>query len=120
MARELYTRDINDPNYQPGLLEVDDELEMLIGQIKMILLTAPGEVLGSPQFGIDLEGKLFDTSIDENQLKRDILNQVREYCHLAFKYNVQFEIKFFKGSVRDACLIDIIINEAKILGILVQ
>lgn len=120
MARELYMRDSEDPNYEPNVIEINDELEMLIGQIKMLLLTTPGEVMGDPEFGIDLEGKLFDTSFDANRLKRDIVNQLRIHCSLANQYELNFSIKFFKGTVRDAVLIDVLIGNQKLLGVLVQ
>lgn len=120
MARDLYLRDTDDPNYDPNLIDIDDELEMLISQIKMLLLTAPGEVMGDPNFGIDLEGKLFDTKVDGNKLKKDILNQMREHCPLALQYDINFNIKFFKGTTNDAVLIDIVIDGRKIFGVFVK
>src|SRR3989304_1417726 len=58
-ARERYMRNSDDPNFKDNLLEVSDEIEILISQIKMILLTDQGDILGAPDFGMSLESLLF-------------------------------------------------------------
>ena len=65
MARfsEIYPRTPDDPRYKEGLLHTDDEVEILIGMIKQCMLTTPGEVLGDPYFGIDLESLIFDLEV---------------------------------------------------------
>ena len=64
-ARELYMRPPDDPAYKDGILEVSEEIEILLNQIKMILLTDQGDVLGAPDFGMSLEDMLF--SFDANE-----------------------------------------------------
>jgi len=49
--REIYNRDPLDPNYNPYQIETSDPVEICVGQIKMLLLTNKGEVLGDPKFG---------------------------------------------------------------------
>ncbi len=120
MAIEIYTRDPEDPNYDPTLLETNDEIEILLSQLKMVLLTKPGDILGDPEFGVDLEGKLFDTRIDATRLKRDIMQQLYSHSPFAFKYDLRLNIKFFQGTVRDAVLVDFFIGEQKLLGVLVK
>jgi hypothetical protein len=120
MARisEIYPRNPDDPNYQSGLLHTDDEVEILIGMIKQCLLTRPGEVLGDPYFGIDLEGMIFDLEIDQATLERAIQMHLLTYVPLAFsKFNVDFRVGFLKGSTRDACVIDFAIKGNPVLGI---
>ena len=41
------------------------------------------------------------------------------YCPDAAKYNVEVKAQFFQGTVRDACLLDIYIDNTKSLGVLV-
>jgi hypothetical protein len=120
MARfsEIYPRTPDDPRYKEGLLHTDDEVEILIGMIKQCMLTTPGEVLGDPYFGIDLEGLLFDFSVDQGTLERAIRLHLITYVPLASsKYNVDFNVGFFKGETRDACVIDFAIKGNPILGI---
>jgi hypothetical protein len=120
MARfsEIYPRTPDDPRYKEGLLHTDDEVEILIGMIKQCMLTTPGEVLGDPYFGIDLEGLLFDFSVDQITLERAIRLHLITYVPLASsKFNVDFTVGFFKGDTRDACVIDFAIKGNPILGI---
>lgn len=120
MARfsEIYPRTPDDPRYKEGLLHTDDDVEILIGMIKQCMLTTPGEVLGDPYFGIDLEGLLFDFSVDKITLERAIRLHLITYVPLASsKFNVDFTVGFFKGKTRDACVIDFAIKGNPILGI---
>ena len=120
MARysEIYPRNPGDPNYKEGLLHTDDEVEILIGMIKQCMMTKPGEVLGDPYFGIDLEGLLFDLNVDQLSLERAIRLHLLTYVSLASsKFDVDFKVGFFKGETRDACVIDFAIKGSPILGI---
>jgi hypothetical protein len=120
MARysEIYPRSPDDPNYKVGLLHTDDEVEILIGMIKQCMMTAPGEVLGDPYFGIDLESLIFDFVIDQKTLERAIRLHLLTYVPLAgTKYEVDFTVGFFKGETRDTCVIDFAIKGSPILGI---
>jgi hypothetical protein len=120
MARfsEIYPRTPDDPRYKEGLLHTDDEVEILIGMIKQCMLTTPGEVLGDPYFGIDLEGLLFNFNVDQITLERAIRLHLITYVPLASsKFNVNFTVGFFKGETRDSCVIDFAIKGNPILGI---
>ena len=95
MARfsEIYPRTPDDPRYKEGLLHTDDEVEILIGMIKQCMLTTPGEVLGDPYFGIDLEGLLFNFNVDQATLERAIRLHLITYVPLASsKFNVNFTV----------------------------
>jgi hypothetical protein len=120
MARlsEIYPRNPDDPNYNPGNLHTQDEVEILIGMIKQCLLTRPGEVLGDPYFGIDLEGLIFDLDVDQSTLERAVQLHLLTYVPLAFtKFQVDFKLGFLKGETRDACVIDFAIKGNPLLGI---
>ena len=119
MARDIYMRDPEDPNYKPGILEVSDEIQMLISQIKMILFTNKGEVMGAPEFGVNLEEQLFTLSKNEYAIKGVLQDQVMAFCELANKYPVSFNIKFAKGNTRDMCIINVLIDGTKTFGVLV-
>jgi hypothetical protein len=120
MARysEIYPRNPDDPNYKEGLLHTDDQVEILIGMIKNCMMTRPGEVLGDPYFGIDLEGLIFDLEVDQNTLTRAIDLHLLTYVPLAYSvFNVEFQVGFIQGETRDACIIDFAIKGNPILGI---
>lgn len=121
MARivDIYHRNPDDPLYTPNQLETDDEIEIIIGMIKSIMLTTPGEVLGDPSYGVDLEGLIFSMDINETQLSEVIANQLAAYCPFARekRYEINFQLGFFKGEERDACVIEFAIGRKPILGI---
>ncbi len=116
-AREIYMREENDPNFKAKLLETSDEIEILIAQIKMILLTDSGDIMGAPDFGMNLEGLLFTFDANEFTLRTNLKNQISKFCPLAQKFNVDFDVKFFRGTVRDIAIIDVLINNTKVFGI---
>ena len=120
MARELYMRDPTDPAFKEGIMEVDNEVEMLISQIKMILFTRPGEVLGAPDFGIALEDQLFVFNVNEYTLRSMLFDQLIKFVPLSEKYHVKFDVSFARGTVRDICLIDVRINGNPMFGVLVK
>ena len=113
-------RDPTDPNFKMGTLEINDEVEMLVSQIKMILYTKPGEILGAPDIGIALEDQLFVFNINEFALRSMLFDQMIKFVPLSEKYHVKFNISFARGTVRDICLIDVVINGNPLFGILVR
>lgn len=118
MAREIYTRYPTDPAYKQFTLEVTDEIEALLGQIRMILMTNQGEVIGAPDFGANLDELLFTLNYNEYSLRSTLYDQLQKFCPLAQKYQVKFDVKFAQGTVRDMCLIDIYVDGGKAFGVL--
>jgi hypothetical protein len=120
MARfaEIYPRTPDDPYYVPDVIETDDIVEITIGMIKQIMLTSPGEVLGDPGFGINLESLLFDFEVSQSQLQQAIGLQLYTYCPPSRDLlDINYRIGFFKGETRDACVIEFAIKGNPILGI---
>jgi hypothetical protein len=120
MPRDLYMRDKTDPFYQDDILEVNDELQMLIGQLKMLLFTNQGEVLGAPDFGANLEEQLFSLNLNEFSIKSTLRDQVLKFIPLNTKYQVDFSVKFSRGTSRDICIIDVLINNIPAFGVIVK
>lgn len=115
---DIYPRNPDDPYYVPNKLETDDIVESTIGMIKQIMLTKPGSVLGDPFFGIDLESLLFDFEVSQSDLEQAIGSQLFTYCSFARDIlKVNFQIGFFQGDTRDACVIEFAIGTNPVLGI---
>lgn len=119
-GRDLYMRDPSDPFYKNDILEVNDELQMLIGQIKMLLFTNQGEVLGAPDFGANLEEQLFSLNLNEFSIKSTLRDQVLKFIPLHTKYQIDFDVKFSRGVARDICVIDVLINNIPAFGVVVK
>ena len=93
--REIYNRDPEDPEYNPYQLETTDPVEICIGQIKMMLLTNKGEVLGDPKFGLNMEDLVFNLNLSESSIKKEIDLYLSVYVPLFRKLGGSYELKFF-------------------------
>ena len=78
-VRDFYMRDENDPQFRADQIEVYDDVESCISQIRMTLLTRKGEVLGEPNFGLNLEGYLFDFELDPFGLSDEAQAQISSH-----------------------------------------
>ncbi|MDA9262905.1 hypothetical protein OAC86_00295 [bacterium] len=107
---EIYIKTQEDPNFEVNKLQIEDEIQQLITQIETILFTKKGDVLGKPDFGCSLEDMLFTFGFAEYKIRKEIRNQLNDYCPLSEKHNVTIDITFEKGEARDIGYIDIKID----------
>jgi len=117
---ELYIKHVGDPNYDPNQVHVENEIQQLITQIETTLFTNKSEVLGSPEFGCNLEDMIYSLGLNEQQIKTTIEGQINTYCPLAKKYNISPKISFFRGTVRDIAYVDITIDSKYLVQIYVN
>ena len=98
---ELYNRDPGDYGYKKDILETTDPIEICIGQLKMLLLTNKGVVLGDPGFGIGLDDLIFNLELSEESVRKEISFQLQTYCPLFYELSGSFKLEFFQGTLRD-------------------
>jgi len=80
MAIELYSLNPDtEDNYQDDIVDIQDELQIYLNEIRMILNGTAGTVLGAADMAIDLEAKIFEFDIDEKGLNQKILNVLGRY-----------------------------------------
>ena len=100
-----------------------DETEQILQQIRMVLGTKPGQVLGSYEFGIDLSKFLFRMNYTEEQILY-LVNLViaQNVAYDAAKYQVYATVDYGHNidDTSDYAVIDIVVNQKKCLGILVS
>jgi hypothetical protein len=87
--RDFYMRTEGDPKYREDQIEVYDEIEACMNQVKMTLLTNKGEVLGEPGFGLQIERYLFDFELDPFKLSDDASAQIQDYVTESKKRNIK-------------------------------
>jgi hypothetical protein len=104
--REIYNRDPNDLTYNPYQIEVTDLTEICIGQIKMLLLTNRGEVLGDPDFGLNFEELVFSLGLSESTLRQQLDLYLMVYVPLFGSLGGTYELNFFMGTQRDIVTLD--------------
>lgn len=115
---DFYLKVDGDPDFEPRLLEIDDDLEMLLNQIEMILFTRQGDILGEDSFGSNIEDLVYSSRSSARLIETSIYNQVSAYCPLARNYKTEVDIRFFEGAERDIAVIDIVINGERRTGLL--
>lgn len=96
MIREIYFRDPTDSRYNGKLLEENKEKEILLSKIRMILYTERGEILGSPELGLDLENNLFEQNIPLDFIRNRFYTQLVKYVPETqnFKIDIEFDVVF--------------------------
>ena len=122
MVRELYCKLPTDKNYE-SKLETVSEIQQIIQQIRMVLGTRPGQVLGSHNFGINLQQYLFSYNSPQKEIEYMVNAAIGYYIKFdPKKYTVGCEVYFGHEADRpnDYAVIDIVINERKCIGILVS
>lgn len=121
MIKDIYIRDENDPNFEPGIIDYSNEVESIISQIRMLLGTKNGEVLGDYNFGYDLEYLVFNTRTSADLLAGDILDKIKEYVVYGENFYIDVDVNFGdSGKGYDYCIVDISINGKKAIGFLID
>lgn len=122
MIHEIYCKMNSDRNFEPKH-ETMSEREQILQQIKVIFGTKPGQVLGSYNFGINLEQYLFRMNYDYEEILKIVNLAIAGFLRYdTTKYSIYADVSF-GHNVDDRyeyAVIDIIINEEKCLGILVS
>jgi hypothetical protein len=117
--REFNFRDESDPIYKQDVLEINEDEEALIYQIKMSLGTNRGEILGECDFGCDLEGLLFASEFYMVGFSQVVSDQINKFSELAQIYPVSVSLKTIPiNTYRSAALIDVAINGRSTFGVL--
>ena len=116
---EFYVRSLGDPGYNSDKLQQDDEIAMLLTQIETILFTKKGSVLGSPDFGANLEDYVYELRYNEYLIKKAINEQLVRYVPLSKKYPVSIEVDFTEELNRHVMFLDIRVDSKFQLGVYV-
>lgn len=119
MAVDIYFKVDEDPNFNNETLELNDDILLFLQQIEMILTTRKGDVLGNPEFGANLEDYIW-SKYGSTQIENELTSQINIYCS-EFVNIIKWSIKayFVKGEIYDSILVDILIEDNKVLGIYV-
>ena len=116
--KDFYMRSDGDPKYKKGILQVSDETEEAVSQIKMTLLTEKGEVLGEPEFGLDVNKYLFDFETDPFGLSNQATSQVERYVSASKFKNIEIKpSKFTDDRDREVFVLEVNINGDNPFGI---
>ncbi len=119
---DIYNRLSSDQNYKRQI-ETEDEVEMILSQVKMILGTKPGDVLGAPYFGVNIKKYLFNLSYSQEEMTKIIREGILSSIQYdKNRYSVDVSIDFGKdrNNYSDYAVINVTINQIKRLGVLIS
>ena len=113
--RDFYMRTQGDPKYLGDRLEVNDDLEATVQGIMMTVFTRKGEVLGEPDFGLEVEKYLFEYSTNTIALAREASEQINKYVGETRKRQIAVRPSIYadERSNRDIFVLLIEVPEAK-------
>lgn len=118
---DIYFKAENDITYDASELEENSDINNLIGQIKMLLFTNTGDVMGETYLGLNIEKLIFSTNYNKNVILANFKNQIRDYLKYDRNlYNVEFDLNFFKGTIRDIGVLTVNINGSRALDVLIK
>jgi phage baseplate assembly protein W len=120
MLIDIYSRGEDENKYSPNIIEVTDGLSQLILKIENALFTRKGEVLGVPDFGCNLEDLVFSLVVNASVIEQKISSQIQSYCLLDYdiRFKVNTKVSFFETDSRNGALVDIYINQNRVIGAL--
>jgi len=98
-------------NKEPKYLELYNDLDLYIMQLEILFTTLPGEVLGSPGFGLDLGKYVHELNLVEEDIKKEIRQQCYDWVPLFYSIPTELNIQIIKDPVthREIAIIDVII-----------
>lgn len=118
---EFYFKNPEDSTYIATKLEEDSALQNLISQIKMLIFTNNGDVLGEPRLGLNIEKLIFETNYNKYNILSALKNQTRDYLKYdRNRFNVDYDLEFFKGTQRDIGVFNVSINGQRALDVLIR
>lgn len=124
MIQEIYIGIPNTNQYREKTVEITDDIGTILQRIRMVLGTRKGIVLGDTDFGMNIEDYLFDMNFSEEKIRKEILYQIAKYVSptIGPMYSIDVKVNFGKNVVEgyDYMVIDIYINQQKLLGFLVN
>lgn len=108
--RDFYTRTLDDPRFLGDRVEISDELESAIQQVKMTLFTKKGEVLGEPDFGLQFENYLFEYDIDPMSLAQEGADQINKYVSEGRKRQITLSPSIYQDEKANRDILVLLVN----------
>lgn len=112
---DIYLVGDTEYGHDSSRVETSSKLDMYLNQIRMLMNTQKGSILGYEDFGVDIEGLVFEKDLNENSIKTEIEDHIKLYCSLNRDFTTNVVVKFFRGVSRDMCVIDIFIDGSKMI-----
>jgi len=93
---DFYIIDKTDPSFTANQVIEDDIIRVILQKYKMILFTNKGDLFGNPNFGGDLELLLNETSVSNQYVETQLINQIMVYIPELNNMNYSLKVAFTK------------------------
>jgi phage baseplate assembly protein W len=116
---ELYIKTIGDPNFDADQIQTDEDIQLLLTQIETLIFTNKGEVMGNPDFGLNIEDYVYSFRYNDTMLQSMIQEGISRYVPLSYKYPVSVNVEFTPATEKNMVFIDITIDGRYGIGLYV-
>lgn len=116
---ELYIKAIGDPNFRSDQMQVDEDIQLMLTQIETLLFTSKGDVMGAPNFGLNLEDYVYSFMYNNDMIKGVVSSAIAENVPFSTKYPVTVNVDYITETDRNAMYIDITIDNRYGIGVYV-
>ena len=113
ISYEIYSKNQQDLDYVPDQLDISDEVQIYLNQIRNIFSAEPGAIMGAADMFVDLESYIYEMGLNEADLERVVTTAINKYASYASKYPTSVKVRFTQGTVRDIAFLDIVIDDTK-------
>ena len=78
------------------------------------------DVLGAPNLGCNLDDLVFSLVLNESVIAQKISTQIQTYClnSSSSQFGIDVRVQFYSLVDRSGCLVDIFVNEERVIGAL--
>lgn len=104
--KDFYIRGKDNPKYSEKQFLETNPIEVIIQKLEMLLLTNKGEVIGNPDFGANLEYKLWQTNLSSDLIEEDIIREINRYIPELNTLGYILNTYIFEGNFRDILYLD--------------
>lgn len=118
--REIYIKNLEDRDFKPNQIEIIDPLQIYLNQLRILFGTELGEVMGAEDMSVNLESLIFESDINEGQIQDKVLEQIGFYCTMSRNFDTNVKVRFFKGTMRDIAVMDLVINKVKRMEVVIK
>jgi hypothetical protein len=112
--KDFNIRGIEHPKYNSNRILEDRPIEFIVQKLENILFTNKGDVLGDPNFGANLEYYLWSTNVPSSKIQREIENQINIYLDELNRYDYEFNVELFEGTIRDILFVNFKIRDVEV------
>ena len=89
---------------------LDQDLDLILQQIEILFDTRPRDVLGDPDFGINFEDYLYNTSLGNKTVATQISSYINTHIE-TFDWRVSVNVDFLAGSDNDILMIMVSVSK---------